>query len=80
MTQKYLVKKVIPHLFALRVAVLGPLTIAVYLAGFVYVILDHVTKRISYLLPAAYLEEAVEFDQLPPCFQKSFKELDREPK
>jgi len=76
-TKTYPYIKYIPHLFILRIIVLGPFVVTQATAEFISNFLDKSARKIATFLPEPYIEKRVEWDQLPKRKQKEIEQLDQ---
>ncbi len=75
MTKKYPYSKPIPHWFVLRILIVSPFALLYFIAQFITERLEKFGKVLDKVIPDAYKEEWVEWDQLPQREQKEIERL-----
>ena len=67
--------KYIPHWFALRFIIFAPLAVVQSTVDFISISLDKLYDKMDKVLPQAYVEKQVEWDQLPKRNQQAIEQL-----
>ena len=75
MTKTYPYIKYIPHWYVLRLVVCVPFGIAWYISNFLAEKLEKFGDVLDDVLPQAYVEKHVEWDQLPKRNQEAIEQL-----
>jgi hypothetical protein len=74
-TKTYPYIKYIPHWFALRFITFAPLAVVQSTVDFISISLDKLYDKMDKVLPQAYVEKQVEWDQLPKRNQEAIEQL-----